>query len=74
VVHGRRKILHFNVTPDPSAEWMVQQLLPKGRQDWMVGNVDCGTGNAQPGFAPFAYSFPATSTKSSEHCTVLDAK
>lgn len=24
--HGRRKILHFNVTAHPSAEWVVQQL------------------------------------------------
>jgi transposase len=26
IAHGRRKILHFNVTPDPTAEWVVQQL------------------------------------------------
>jgi transposase InsO family protein len=24
--HGRRKILHFHVTPHPTAEWVVQQL------------------------------------------------
>src|ERR1700730_10480101 len=24
--HGRRKILHFNVTRNPNAEWVVQQL------------------------------------------------
>lgn len=23
--HGRSRILHFNVTPHPSAEWVVQQ-------------------------------------------------
>ena len=26
IEHGRRKILHFNVTRHPSAEWVVQQL------------------------------------------------
>ncbi len=26
IAHGRRKILHFNVTRHPSAEWVVQQL------------------------------------------------
>ena len=26
IEHGRRKILHFNVTADPTAEWVVQQL------------------------------------------------
>ena len=26
IEHGRRKILHFNVTQHPSAEWVVQQL------------------------------------------------
>jgi len=26
IEHGRRKILHFNVTPHPTAEWVVQQL------------------------------------------------
>ena len=26
IEHGRRKILHFNVTPHPNAEWVVQQL------------------------------------------------
>jgi hypothetical protein len=26
IEHGRRKIRHFNVTPDPTAEWVVQQL------------------------------------------------
>ena len=26
IEHGRRRILHFNVTPNPSAEWVVQQL------------------------------------------------
>jgi putative transposase len=26
IEHQRRKILHFNVTPHPSAEWVVQQL------------------------------------------------
>src|SRR5215470_17558286 len=26
IEHGRRKILHFNVTRHPSADWVVQQL------------------------------------------------
>jgi putative transposase len=26
IVHGRRKILHFNATEDPTSEWIVQQL------------------------------------------------
>jgi transposase InsO family protein len=26
IEHGRRKIRHFNVTPQPTAEWVVQQL------------------------------------------------
>jgi hypothetical protein len=26
IEHARRKILHFNVTPYPTAEWVVQQL------------------------------------------------
>lgn len=26
IEHGRRKILHFNVTPCPTSEWVVQQL------------------------------------------------
>jgi transposase InsO family protein len=26
IAHGRRKILHFNVTRHPTAEWVVQQL------------------------------------------------
>jgi len=26
IEHGRRKILHFNVTPFPTAEWVIQQL------------------------------------------------
>ena len=26
IEHGRRKILHLNVTPHPTAEWVVQQL------------------------------------------------
>jgi len=26
IKHGRRRILHFNVTPHPSADWVVQQL------------------------------------------------
>lgn len=26
IEHGRRRVLHFNVTPHPSAEWVVQQL------------------------------------------------
>jgi transposase InsO family protein len=26
IEHGRRRILHFNVTPHPSADWAVQQL------------------------------------------------
>ncbi len=24
--HGRRRVLHFNVTPNPAARWVVQQL------------------------------------------------
>ena len=24
--HGRRRILHFNVTPNPTAHWVIQQL------------------------------------------------
>jgi hypothetical protein len=26
IEHARRRILHFNVTPHPSADWIVQQL------------------------------------------------
>jgi len=26
IEHGRRRILHFNVTRHPSAEWVVQQV------------------------------------------------
>ena len=26
IEHGRRRILHFNVTPHPSTDWIVQQL------------------------------------------------
>jgi len=26
IEHGRRRILHFNVTPHPSTDWVVQQL------------------------------------------------
>jgi hypothetical protein len=26
IEHGRRRILHFNTTPHPSADWVVQQL------------------------------------------------
>jgi putative transposase len=26
IEHGRRKILHFNVTPHPTSDWIVQQL------------------------------------------------
>src|ERR1700686_2700532 len=26
IEHGRRKILHFNVTRHPTAEWVIQQL------------------------------------------------
>ena len=26
IAHGRRKILHFNVTRHPTADWVVQQL------------------------------------------------
>src|SRR5499426_451324 len=26
IEHGRRRILHFNVTPHPSSDWIVQQL------------------------------------------------
>ena len=26
IEHGRRRILHFNVTPHPTADWVVQQL------------------------------------------------
>src|ERR1700693_906180 len=26
IEHGRRRILHFNVTPHPTAEWVIQQL------------------------------------------------
>lgn len=26
IEHGRRKILHFNVTRHPTAEWVLQQL------------------------------------------------
>jgi hypothetical protein len=26
IEHGRRRILHFNVTDHPTAEWVVQQL------------------------------------------------
>jgi putative transposase len=26
IAHGRRKILHFNVTRYPTAEWVIQQL------------------------------------------------
>jgi putative transposase len=26
IEHGRRRILHFNITPYPSAEWVLQQL------------------------------------------------
>jgi len=26
IEHGRRRILHFNVTQHPTAEWIVQQL------------------------------------------------
>lgn len=26
IEHGRRRILHFNVTQHPTAEWVVQQL------------------------------------------------
>jgi transposase InsO family protein len=26
IEHGRRRILHFNITPHPTAEWVVQQL------------------------------------------------
>jgi len=26
IEHGRRRILHFNVTEHPTAEWVVQQL------------------------------------------------
>jgi putative transposase len=26
IEHGRRKVLHFNVTRHPTADWVVQQL------------------------------------------------
>jgi hypothetical protein len=26
IEHGRRRILHFNVTQHPTAEWVIQQL------------------------------------------------
>ena len=26
IKHGRRKILHFNVTANPTANWVIQQL------------------------------------------------
>jgi hypothetical protein len=34
IEHGRRKILHFNVTAHPTSDWVLQQLreaLPAGR-------------------------------------------
>jgi hypothetical protein len=41
IEHGRRKILHFNVTPHPTAEWVVQQLreaFPGAVPRFLAGN------------------------------------
>jgi len=27
VVHGRRKVIHFNVTENPTAQWAAQQMV-----------------------------------------------
>jgi hypothetical protein len=32
IEHGRRRILHFNITPHPSTEWVVQQLREAFRE------------------------------------------
>jgi hypothetical protein len=37
IEHGRRRILRFNVTPHPTAQWVVQQLREykhPGRMTW----------------------------------------
>jgi hypothetical protein len=47
--HERRKIIHFNVTSNPTSEWAVQQLknalhdsdIPK----YLIRDRDCGFGN-----------------------------
>ncbi len=44
IEHGRRKILHFNVTRHPSADWVVQQLreaFPEaGRYQYIIMDRD----------------------------------
>lgn len=44
IEHGRRKVLHCNVTPHPTAEWIVQQLreafAESGRYRYMILDRD----------------------------------
>ena len=37
IEHGRRRILHFNVTRHPTAEWVVQQLREAFRKQVFIG-------------------------------------
>ena len=34
IEHGRRKILHYNVTSHPNAEWVVQQIMYHPQSGW----------------------------------------
>ena len=44
IEHGRRKILHFNITSHPSSEWVVQQLrsafLESGQYRYVIFDHD----------------------------------
>ena len=42
IEHGRRRILHFNVTRHPSAEWVVQQLREAFPGSWPIPLRDPG--------------------------------
>jgi len=43
IEHARRKILHFNVTRHPSADWVVQQLRAAFSGSGLLSACDLGS-------------------------------
>jgi hypothetical protein len=47
IEHGRRRVLHFNVTGHPAAEWVVQQLREAYSTNGGRAYAPCGLTNTK---------------------------